>query len=185
MFANKTFNTTRRSAVKLLLLAAWTQLLIGCSESDMSDLQKFVAETKSKYVGQVEPLPVITPYESYSYEAFVKRDPFRASVAMVPAEPVKRTTNGVKPSTARNREELEKYPLNSLQMVGVLNNDGQNWAIIKAPDSSIFRVRKGNYMGENHGKIISITEGQIDLKEIVADGTGGWTERKNKITLSE
>ena len=70
-------------------------------------------------------------------------------------------------------------------MVGVMNNNGQNWAIIKAPDNSIYRVRSGNYMGENHGKIQKITEARIDLKEIVADGQGGWITRSNKVTLSE
>ena len=70
-------------------------------------------------------------------------------------------------------------------MVGVMNNEGGNWAIIKAPDGNIFRVKKGNYMGENHGKKLKITEAKIELKEVIANGMGGWKSRKNKITLSE
>lgn len=186
MIKSSSFTYSKFSTVNSWIMLFMMVALAGCSQNDMSDLNQFITETKSKYEGQVEPLPVITPYESHSYQAQIQRDPFKPSVAMVKASPPKRpSNNGISPNSVRNKEELERYPLSSLVMVGVLNNDGQNWAIIKAPDSSIYRVRKGNYMGENHGKIIKITESRIDLKEIVADGLGGWIERKNKITLSE
>lgn len=179
-------NKPKKFTLKRLGLVIATIILTsGCAERDMSDLNQFVSDTRSKYAGQVEPLPVITPYESYSYVADMKRDPFKASVALVKSAPRKRVSNGVRPSEVRNKEELERYPLSSLVMVGIMNNDGDNWAIVKAPDGSIFRVKKGNYMGENHGKITKITESQISLKEIVSDGMDGWKERNNKVTLFE
>ena len=175
-----------QSKLKFYATLSAALMLVACSDKDMSDLNAFVAESKIKHTGQVEPLPIITPYESYSYSVDIQRDPFKASVAMVKNTPQKRrSTSKIRPSDVRNREELERYPLESLVMVGIMNNDGDNWAIIKAPDGSIFRVKKGNYMGENHGKILKITEAKISLKEIIADGLGGWKERKNKITLSE
>ena len=187
---NKRYN----SKTRLPALAKATGVLIlglgltACENYDMSDLNKFVAETQLKYIGKVEPLPVITPYESYTYQPDGKRDPFQPSVALVKVTPEKKRItrkNGPHPNALRNREELEKYPLSTLVMVGVMKNEGDNWAIIKAPDGSIFRVKRGNYMGENHGKILKITEAKIELKEIVSDGDGGWKERKNEVTLSE
>ena len=185
MIKLKLFKTTQNKFFMALLSVG---LITGCSNNDMSDLNQFVTETKSKYVGQVEALPIITPYESYSYNAQAKRDPFKPSVALIKTTTTKRqkkSSSGLRPSDIRNKEELERFPLESLVMVGIMNNDGDNWAIVKAPDNNIYRVKRGNYMGENHGKILKITESRIDLKEIVADGMGGWIERKNKVTLSE
>ena len=177
-----TLNQTLKT-VTVGLLALST--LTACTQSDVSDLNTFVADVKVKYQGQVEALPVISPYESYHYGVAKQRDPFRPSVSLVKEATIKRSSSGLKPNEVRNKEGLEKYALGSLVMVGIMNNDGQNWAIVKAPDSSIFRVRKGNYMGENHGKILRINESGIELREIVADGRGGWIERKNKLNLSE
>ena len=161
-----------------------TLLVSGCASNDMGDLASFVAETKAKYVGQVEALPIITPYESHRYQVTSVRDPFKIPVAIAKAKSKKRSSNGVRPSNARNKEELERYPLDSLSMVGIMNNDGQKWAIVKTPDNNVHRVRKGNYLGENNGKILNISESKISLKEIVADGLGGWTSRKNTVALS-
>jgi len=40
-------------------------------------------------------------------------------------------------------------------------------------------------MGQNYGKIISITDSEIKLREIVPDGQGGWSERVTTVTLNE
>lgn len=159
--------------------------LAGCAENDVSDLNAFVSDMKVKYKGQVEALPAISPYESYRYQLSKTRDPFKPSVSLVKEITLKRSSTGLRPNQTRNKEGLEKYALQSLIMVGVMNNDGQNWAIVKAPDNSIYRVRKGNYIGENNGKITRISESGIDLREIVADGSGGWNRRKNKLSLNQ
>ena len=177
--------TQKKFSIKWIVSALAVSTLLGCAKNDISDLETFVAEIKTKYTGQVEALPVISPYESYSYHVAKKRDPFRPSVSLVKEATLKRSSNGLKPNEIRNKEELERYSLSSLVMVGIMNNNGQNWAIVKTPDNSVIRVRKGNYMGENHGKITRITESGIELKEIVPDGRGGWIERKNKLSLSE
>ena len=182
------FNCTRNLltlGAKIISITLVMLVITACADKSMSDLSQFVTDTKSKYMGKVEALPIITPYESYSYKMEEQRDPFKPSVSLVKSVALKRSSNGIRPNEVRNKEELEKFPLESLIMVGVMNNNGQNWAIIKAPDNSIYRVRSGNYMGENHGKIQKITEARIDLKEIVADGQGGWITRSNKVTLSE
>jgi len=159
--------------------------LTGCAENNISDLSTFIADVKEKHKGQVEALPVISPYGTHEYTASQLRDPFRPSVSQVKEATLKRSSNGLKPNQVRNKEALERYTLQSLEMVGIMNNNGQNWAIIKTPDNSVFRVKKGNYIGENNGKISRISESGIDLKEIVADGHGGWIERKNKLSLAE
>lgn len=171
--------------LKSLMIMVLCSQMLSCAKDDVSDLDAYVGELKGKFKGQVEALPVILPYDSYHYSVARQRDPFRPSVSLVKEATIKRNSNGIKPNEVRNKEGLEKYALQSLIMVGIMNNNGQNWAIVKAPDGTIFRVRKGNYMGENHGKIKSITESGIDLTEIVADARGGWIERSNKLNLTE
>ena len=169
---------------KVFILISIILMVTACADNSLNDLNQFVSDTKQKYLGKVEALPAIMPYESYHYQTSEKRDPFKPSVSLIKSIALTRASNGIKPNTVRNKEDLEKYALETLIMVGVMNNNGQNWAIVKAPDSNIFRVKKGNYMGENNGKILRISESQIDLKEIISDGMNGWIERKNKLAIS-
>ncbi|MDH5544866.1 MAG: pilus assembly protein PilP [Gammaproteobacteria bacterium] len=172
---------TRALAIAVLALVL---TLSSCADEDLSDLQGYVESTKSKYQGTIEPLPAFMPYESYKYHGAQLRDPFKPSVSLVKTISIT-SRNGVSPDAKRAREELEKYALESLTMVGVMHNQGLIWGIIKAPDNTIYRVRKGNYMGHNHGRITRIRDTEIKLQEIVSDGSGGWVERPNTLTLSE
>ena len=160
-------------------------LLSACNSDNVSDLREFVENTKTKYSGQVEPLPEIPPYRTHRYAMAQKRDPFRPSIANIKAIAQSQSQSKIRPDTERRKEELEQYGLNELTMVGVLENDGETWAVIRAPDKTVYRVRKGNYMGKNFGQITKITESKIQLVEIVPDGLGGWMERPNSLSLSE
>ena len=70
-------------------------------------------------------------------------------------------------------------------MVGTLSQQRETFGLIKTPDNNLFRVRKGNYLGQNFGVITQIDEGTVTLKEIVQDGTGDWTERVSTLQLQE
>lgn len=174
-----------RDAVRIGAALFAVLALSSCARSNMDDLEQFVKETKLKFAGQVEPLPEVRPYESYEYATGEMRDPFRSSVSLVKSIAISRASNGLQPDAVRRKEELEQYELESLTMVGLLVNEGQNWAIVKAPGGTVFRVREGNYVGRNHGKILKISETKVELKELVADGLGGWIERPNVLGLKQ
>ncbi len=70
-------------------------------------------------------------------------------------------------------------------MVGYLQQKGVGYAVIRAPDSKIYRVRVGNYLGLNFGKILEITGGEAKIKEMVQDSSGDWTERMSALQLVE
>lgn len=40
-------------------------------------------------------------------------------------------------------------------------------------------------MGQNHGKIVEVSENRIHLLEKVSDGRGEWDEREAAMSLSE
>jgi type IV pilus assembly protein PilP len=52
-------------------------------------------------------------------------------------------------------------------------------------DKSIFQAKVGNYIGQNFGMIIKITDTEVQLKEIVRDASGEWVERQSKLELQE
>jgi type IV pilus assembly protein PilP len=93
--------------------------------------------------------------------------------------------NGIKPDFDRPTEPLEEYPLDSIRMVGTLEQQDNTWALILDTDDTIHRVQTGNYMGQNHGKITRITEFEVELTEIIPDGLGGWVERPAAVAISE
>lgn len=95
------------------------------------------------------------------------------------------SNNGVKPDFDRPRESLEEFPLDSLRMVGTLEQHESNWALINDTDGTIHRVQAGNYAGQNYGKITRVTEFEVELTEIIPDGIGGWMERPATIAISE
>jgi type IV pilus assembly protein PilP len=138
---------------------------------------------------KLDPLPEVTPYRPFTYAAQGLKDPFavsdfaRQETALVEQPEI--ISSGIKPDQNRTPEELEKYVLGSLKMVGTLLKDENMWALVKAPDGIVHRVRKGNYLGTDYGRIIDISDQQLELLEIVADGPSQWKERNAFLSLSE
>ncbi len=154
--------------------------LASCGGEQHSDLRQFVKESDNLPHGRIAPLPDVKPYEPFSYDAFNLIDPFKPRKV----EPPKTGPGGgLQPDLARRKEPLEAYPLENLRMVGTLRQDKANYALVKSPDNNLFRVKSGNYMGQNFGFITEISESSIKLKEIVQDSTGDWTERISTLTL--
>ncbi len=159
--------------------------LTACSNNQMEDLHKFVEEVKSRQAGRITPLPEIKPIETFIYTASDKRNPFAFSVGEEPEMEMDLPDNGIRPDTLRRKEELEDFPLDSLRMVGTLEQHGNTWGLVRSQEGTIYRVQPDNYMGQNHGRITRISEDQIELIEIVPDGQSGYMERPASLSLSE
>jgi len=166
--------------VRAFLLLACT-LLASCGGEQYSDLKDFVAKSDSMPHGRIPPLPDIKPYEPFTYNAYDLTDPFKPRKI----EPPKGVGGGIQPDLTRRKEPLESFPLENLQMVGTLEQGNVTYALIKTPDNNLFRVKPGNYMGQNFGLITSITESSMQLKEIVQDSGGDWAERTSTLNLIE
>ena len=69
-------------------------------------------------------------------------------------------------------------------VVGLLDRKGQRVALVKV-GTLLHQVRVGNYLGQNYGRILRISESDITLREIVQDGTGEWIERQAVLQLQE
>lgn len=154
----------------------------GCGGSQHDDLQKFVQEAGQGMRGKVEPLPEVKPYEPFPYEAFTLPEPFKP-------RKLKDSSGGggggLQPDMNRRREALESFELEKLRMVGTLQQGKEIYALIKAPDNSLHRVKKGSHMGVNFGLITSVTEQEVKLTEIIEDSAGDWSEKENSLSLVE
>lgn len=187
----------KRLVVRVVALAFSLNWLAGCAEQDMSDLRNFVETTKrTTPVRKPDPAPEPVPYDPFAYTAQGLKDPFVVSpfaqeeeLSMTQEVAMASGGNytGVRPDPNRVREELEKYSLGSLKMMGTMRVSGAGdlWALILAPDGVVHRVQKNNYLGTNHGKIVGLSEQRVDLKEIVADGPGRWQEREAFLSLTQ
>lgn len=174
-----------RHRLRAALACLTALLLAGCAE-DMSDLRQFVQQVKQRPGGDIEPLPEFEPYQGFTYDSTDLRNPFLARSAFAAAEEESQdSSSGLKPDFDRPKEPLEQYPLDSLQMVGTLTRDGQRRGLVRDPDGIVHRVVSGNYLGQNHGRIVAVESGTIQLVEIVRDGQSGWMEREASLALSE
>ena len=170
--------------------------IAGCVSSDMSDLEKQVSEIMSKPGGRLEPLPEIKPYEAYVYESgkLGARNPFKRFYVVEQSLAIEESEGPVDDGLTeemrneiqnRNREELEGFELDSIKMVGTLQNEDNHWGIVIDPGGIVHRVKTGNYIGLNIGKITSIQEEQIEVREIIKDNSGRYGERQALLPLIE
>jgi type IV pilus assembly protein PilP len=180
----------RDHTVRLLATTALLALLAGCA-ADKSDLEKFVRDERAKQGGAIEPLPTPRVFDTFTYKPGERRSPFKVDLTGTALARAGRGANAgggdgsVHPDDERPREYLEDFALDALKMVGHLELKGTMYALVKDADGAVHRVKVGNYMGQNHGKIINLSETEIRISEIVSDGKGSFVSRDTSIALGQ
>jgi len=175
---------TSRSAFSTRWLAAAVAAtaLSACGGAN-DDLREYIDEIKARPGGRIEPLPQIQPAPTFVYEPGARRSPF---VADAPQRRISNDPNAVDgPDSNRAREFLEQFPLDTLKMVGTLADRRASFGLVQTSDGLVHRVSVGNHMGQNFGRIIAISDSEIQLVEIISDGLGGYLERPAAIALAD
>lgn len=168
---------------KILGAGLLVMLVTGC-QPDQDDLSRYIAEVKERPSTPIPPIPAVRTYTPYAYEGLTGRDPFRRSTSEGSDEGPNRNANtGPRPDLQRTREYLERFELDTVEMVGTFSKETSEWALIRDPDGTVHRVAVGNYLGKNHGKVSSISADEVELSEFIADGSGGWLIRDASIAL--
>ena len=167
-----------RLAIALTCLA-----LASCSGEQHSDLRQFVKDSDSMPRGRIPPLPEVKPYEPFEYAAFDLTDPFlpRKIASAKPAVRGKPDDPRLDPN--RRKGPLEAFPLENLKMVGTLQQKRENFALILTPDKNLYRVKSGDFMGQNFGRIVEISETSVKLKELIQDSGSDWKEEERTLLL--
>ena len=158
--------------------------LVGCSNNDFSDLDAFMEEKRNRPGGIIQPIPTFKAYEAFAYSATALRSPFDRPIEVREIAQLQAVA-AIKPDENRAKEFLEQFTFDSLRMVGTLERGADDWTLIRDPQGGVHRVKLGNYLGRNHGKIVDMTDTYLAVIEIVSDGTeNGWVERPRTIKLS-
>ena len=160
-------------------------LVAGCGGEQHRDLKQEMHQMTKDLRGRVDPLPQVRPYEPVPYTAEGLIDPFRPERIDVAASGAARSSiSKLAPDPNRPKEPLEAFPLESIQMLGTITRARETFALVKA-GPNLYRIRKGNYLGQNFGVVTGIDEAQVSLKELVQDGAGEWVERTSALQLVE
>jgi type IV pilus assembly protein PilP len=156
--------------------------LSACGGPD-NDLRAYIDEVKARPGGRIDPLPPVEPAPTFVYEPGTRRSPF------MPDAPQRRLSNDPNavegPDRNRPREHLENFPLDTLRMVGTLADRRASFGLVQSNDGLVHRVKVGDHMGQNYGRIVSISDSEIQLVEVISDGLGGYLERPAAIGLTD
>lgn len=163
---------------RMVALLAATALISGC-DPGMRDLENYVADVKQRPAPPLEPLPVMKQFESFVYAAQDMRDPF----SMPQRRDDQARSDGPRPDPNRRKELLEGFPLDGLDMVGLIGAAETQVALVMDPQRVVHRVRVGNYLGQSDGRIVAIREDGLEIVELIPDGSGGWLERPARLAL--
>jgi type IV pilus assembly protein PilP len=166
-----------------LAIALTCIALASCGGEQHSDLRQFVKDSDNMPRGRIPPLPEVKPYEPFEYAAFDLLDPFVPR--KIEAPKMTGVPGALQPPPNHRKGPLEAFPLENLKMVGTLQQQKNMFAIIKTPDNNLYRVRTGDFMGQNFGRIIDISEAALKLKELVQDSGNEWKEEERTLLLQE
>lgn len=153
-------------------------LLAGCGGE--SDIDRFIKDPGVKGT-KPTPLPDVRQFPIADYNREEIRDPFTAKLA------IKNFGYGQpgSPDFTRARQALENFPLEQLRVTGYMQQKRVPYALIIDSDKQVHRVVVGNYMGQDFGKITSITRTGVVVVESIQDNTGGWAERTVTLPYGE
>jgi len=170
--------------MKRALIVAFSALAAACGGDEHGDLKQELTTLTKDVRGRVEPLPQVRPYEPVPYTAQGQVDPFRPERVQIAQQGRGPSLGKFTPDPNRPKEPLEAFPLESIQMLGTITQNKETFALVKA-GPNLYRVKKGNYLGQNFGVITAIDEAAINLKELVQDSGGEWVERSTSLQLVE
>ena len=175
------------------MMRVWCVLSVACllgacaSEPD-GDLQTWVQSERAAVRSHVKPLAEPKKFQPQDYTAEQGVEPF-SSLKLIQAlrrDSLQNTANAalMLPEQSRRKEELESFPLDTMTMVGSLDKQGQKTGLLRV-DKLLYQVRAGQYLGQNYGRIVRVTENSIQLRELIQDASGDWMEKMTNLDLQE
>jgi type IV pilus assembly protein PilP len=169
---------------RLLLVVAAASLAAGCG-SENEELQSWMDQQRREVKPSITPLVPPKKFDPAPYASVQAVEPFsnqKLSVAL--KQEAKQPNSLLAAELNRRKEPLEFYTLDGMNMVGSVTKQGRPFALLRV-DNLLYQVKVGDYLGQNYGRILKITETEIALREIVQDAAGEWIERPSTLQLQE
>ncbi len=167
-----------------LIVALAATGLAACS-GEQEELQAWMDQQRHDVQPSVQPLSPPQKFNPQAYAGVDGVEPFSSQkLTGALKQEARQPNSAVSAELNRRKEPLEAFPLDAMSMVGSVNRKGVPYALLKV-DSLLYQVRVGEYLGQNYGKIMKITETEVTLREIVQDAAGEWIERPTTLQLQE
>jgi len=171
------------SPIRFIALSTLLLVLGGCGGDDFSDLDAYMNEVRLRPPGKIEPTPTFRSFPTFTYSAANLRSPFSRQLR-VDLAGQKHGSRDVKPDPNRVKQYLEGFNIEQFEKVGTIANASGSFALLRGA-GGVHRLKVGDYLGRNDGRIVAISASQVEVVEIVPDGQGAWLERPRTIPLKE
>ena len=167
------------------LLAVLAVLTLTACGGQQDELQSWMDQQRQQAQPSVQPLTEPQKFHPQAYAGMDSEEPFSPNkLTSALKNEATQPNSAVSAELSRRKEPLEAFPLDAMSMVGSVNRKGAPYALLKV-DDLLYQVKVGDYLGQNYGKILKITETEITLREIVQDAAGEWIERPTTLQLQE
>jgi type IV pilus assembly protein PilP len=169
-----------------LSAACLLAMLSGCIDvGGEGELRAWMEQERRNMRPFVQPLPIPTKFEPFIYQQQSQIDPFDVKKLDIVLQKLAAVSDkGKQPDIDRRRDPMEAFPLDTISMVGTILQSGKRIALVRV-SSTVYQVRKGEYIGQNFGRITDINETEININETIQDAAGVWVERSASLQLQE
>jgi len=113
------------------------------------------------------------------------RDPFESYLTVLEKQSKQRRDAKRSRDSDRAPEPLEAFDLGALKLVAVMQMGGKHVAMVEDHEGKGYVVRKGSYIGRDNGRVVNITERNVEIVEDEFNVVGEIVQRKAVLTLNE
>lgn len=110
----------------------------------------------------------------YVYDPLGKRDPFRSFIL-----------DRVTERDADAKGPLEQFDLSQLSVTGVVWETNNRRALVLDPSGRNYIVQEGDPIGKNDGRVISITDASVTVREAYVDFHGDRTTKEIEMSVRQ
>lgn len=159
-------------------------VMTGCS-GEQEELQAWMDQQRQQVAPNTQALTEPQRFNPQAYTGLDAEEPFSMNkLSGAIKDGAAQPNSAVAAELNRRKEPLEAFPIDAMVMVGSVSRKGAPYALLKV-DNLLYQVKVGDYLGQNYGKILQITETEVTLREIVQDAAGEWIERPTTLQLQE
>lgn len=169
--------------MRLIIVLLSSLTLLAC-QVKTDDLQQFIAVTKQNTSVNIEPYPQFTTMPPFSYGAQQLRSPFQRPKNLTLQPLATKQANCLQPDYQRQKQALERYGIDALNVTGFFTSRGQPYALFSANDGTLHRATLGDYLGLFYGQITAIENGTITIMEMLPDGAGCWQKKHTTLSMN-
>ncbi|MDR2165812.1 MAG: pilus assembly protein PilP [Zoogloeaceae bacterium] len=158
--------------------------LSACGDGEHEDLQAWIDSVGNDQRGKIPPLPKIRTYVPVTYSVSSSLDPFDDAKLEPDIKGGYAQGKGAPDFDAREARNniLERYSLENMRMIGYLNINNQPMAVVFV-DQLTKQVKVGDWIGLDFGRVLRVTDQEVELEETIQNADGDWSTRNNSLQL--